>query len=70
MLELIEEKTGGRRPLRLSPLHAAAPEEGEALKRLVEQRFSPDECIFSEVSPAIGTHVGPGTVGVAYCAGI
>lgn len=70
MLDLIAEKTGGRRPLRLSPLHASAPEEGEALRLAVEQRFHPDECILSEVSPAIGTHVGPGTIGVAYCAGI
>jgi fatty acid-binding protein DegV len=40
------------------------------LRQAVEQRFHPDECILSEVSPAIGTHVGPGTIGVAYCAGI
>jgi DegV family protein with EDD domain len=70
MLDLIEEQTGGRRPLRLSPLHASAPQEAEALKSAVEARFRPEECFLSEVSPAIGTHVGPGTVGVAYCAGI
>ena len=33
-------------------------------------RFHPDETVFSEVSPVIGTHVGPGTVGLAWCAGI
>ena len=70
MLDLIEEKIGGRRPLRLSPLHAAAPEEAESLRRAVEDRFHPEECFISTVSPAIGTHVGPGTVGVAWCAGI
>jgi DegV family protein with EDD domain len=70
MLDLIEEQTGGRRPLRLSPLHASAPQEAEALKSAVEARFHPEECFLSEVSPAIGTHVGPGTIGVAYCAGI
>jgi DegV family protein with EDD domain len=70
MMDLVAEQTGGRRPLRLSPLHASAPAEGEALKRALEERFHPDECFLSEVSPAIGTHVGPGTVGVAFCAGI
>jgi DegV family protein with EDD domain len=70
MLDLIEQRIGDRRPLRLSPLHAAAPEEAKALMKAVQDRFHPDECIFSEVSPAIGAHVGPGTVGVAWCAGI
>jgi DegV family protein with EDD domain len=70
MLDLIEQRIGNRRPLRLSPLHAAAPEEAKALMKAVQDRFHPDECIFSEVSPAIGAHVGPGTIGIAWCAGI
>ncbi len=70
MLDLIEERIGNRRPLRLSPLHAAALEEAKALMKAAQDRFHPDECILSEVSPAIGAHVGPGTVGIAWCAGI
>ncbi len=70
MLDLVEERIGDRRPLRLSPLHAAAPEEAKALMKAAQDRFHPDECILSEVSPAIGAHVGPGTVGIAWCAGI
>jgi fatty acid-binding protein DegV len=37
---------------------------------VAQRRFYPDECFISEVSPVIGTHVGPGTIGMAYCAGI
>jgi DegV family protein with EDD domain len=70
MLDLVEERIGDRRPLRLSPLHAAAPEEAKALMKAAQDRFHPDECILSEVSPAIGAHVGPGTVGIAWCAGV
>jgi DegV family protein with EDD domain len=70
MLKAIEQDIGDRRPLRISPLHASAPEEARALMKTVQDRFRPDECILSEVSPAIGTHVGPGTIGIAYCAGI
>jgi DegV family protein with EDD domain len=70
MLDLIEARIGKKRPLRLSPLHAAAPEEGQALMKMAKTRFQPDECILSEVSPAIGTHVGPGTIGIAYCVGM
>jgi DegV family protein with EDD domain len=70
MLQLIEQDIRGRRPLRISPLHASAPEEAKALMKAAQERFHPDECILSEVSPTIGTHVGPGTIGIAYCAGI
>jgi DegV family protein with EDD domain len=70
MLDLIAADVDGLRPLRMSPLHAFAREEGEALAKTVDARFRPEECILSEVSPAIGTHVGPGTIGVAYCTGL
>jgi DegV family protein with EDD domain len=70
MLDLLEQQIGNRRPLRLSPLHAAAPEEAQALLKAVQDRFHPDECFISEVSPAIGTHVGPGTISITWCAGI
>ena len=70
MLDLIEQRIGNRRPLRLSPLHAGSPAEAQALMKAAQDRFHPDECILSEVSPAIGAHVGPGTIGIAWCAGI
>jgi DegV family protein with EDD domain len=70
MLDLIEQGAGARRPLRIGTLQAAAEDEARALLDTAKQRFSPDETVFSEVSPVIGTHVGPGTVGIAYCAGI
>ncbi|MBN1441049.1 MAG: DegV family protein [Anaerolineales bacterium] len=70
MLDLVEAQVAGRRPLRISPLHASALEEAQALMHAAQDRFQPDECILSEVSPTIGTHVGPGTIGLAYCAGI
>jgi DegV family protein with EDD domain len=70
MLDVIEKQIGDRRPIRLSPLHASAPQEVESLRQAVETRFHPEECFISELSPAIGSHAGPGTVGVAFCAGI
>ena len=33
------------------------------------KRFNPIELILSEVSPVVGSHVGPGTVSIAYQAG-
>ena len=70
MLDIIEQQIGSRRPLRIGTLQAAAEEEAKALLERAKQRFHPDETVLSEVSPVIGTHVGPGTVGLAWCAGI
>ncbi len=70
MLDIIEQQIGSRRPLRIGTLQAAAEEEAKALLERAKNRFHPEEAVFSEVSPVIGTHVGPGTVGLAWCAGI
>jgi DegV family protein with EDD domain len=69
MLDLLAQRVGDRRPLRISPLHAYAEEEGKALMAAAVARFHPEEYFLSECSPVIGTHIGPGTVGIAYCAG-
>jgi DegV family protein with EDD domain len=70
MLDIVEERIGSRRPLRIASLQAAAEEEAKALLETAGKRFSPDESVFSEVSPVIGTHVGQGTIGLAWCAGV
>jgi DegV family protein with EDD domain len=69
MLELLRERVGDRQPLRLSPLHVDAKAEGEELVDAMHREFQLAECFLSEASPVIGIHVGPGTVGIAYCAG-
>ena len=40
------------------------------LLHIGRERFSTVETIFTEVSPVIGTNTGPGTVGMAYMAGM
>jgi DegV family protein with EDD domain len=70
VLDMVIAKTSGQRPIRLATLHAAAPEEAAALLALAKERLGAEEDIFSEVSPTVATHTGPGTVGLAFCAGI
>lgn len=70
MLDLIEERISGKDFVRLSPLHAAAPNEAVELMEKLSNRFDSVETIPSIVGPVIGTHVGPGTLGVAYSTGI
>lgn len=70
VVDLVVEKTAGRHPIRLATLHANAETDARALLATVSARLNPIETIFSSVSPVIGAHTGPGTVGLAYMAGM
>jgi DegV family protein with EDD domain len=65
MLDVMAERAGDK-PVYAAVIHANAPEEGARLQEQVSKRFSHVELYQSELSPVIGTHVGPGTVGVAF----
>jgi len=66
IIDLTEEKTQGRKNVRLATLHANNPETAQYVLDRALQRISAVETVFSEVSPTIGTHAGPGAVGLAY----
>jgi DegV family protein with EDD domain len=70
VLELTIEKVAGRTPVRLATLHANAADDARALLTRAEQALKPVESILTEVSPTVGTHAGPGTVGLAFMAGL
>ncbi|HJS29367.1 MAG TPA: DegV family protein [Anaerolineales bacterium] len=70
LVELVEERVGGKQPIRLATLHANAAEEARELLKDASARLSAEESVFSEVSPAVGAHTGPGTIGLAFMAGM
>ncbi|MCU0487644.1 MAG: DegV family protein [Anaerolineales bacterium] len=70
VIEIIGERIGGRTPVRLATLHANAPEEAKMVLEEAKKQFNAVESIASEVSPVVGTHAGPGTVGLAFMAGM
>jgi DegV family protein with EDD domain len=70
VLNLVAEQIAGRSPVRIASLHAAAEEEARILLDEAVARFDPVETYFTEVSPVVGTHAGPGTLGIAYMAGM
>jgi len=70
LLEIIEERTAGKQPIRLATLHANARAEACDLIARANGNLQAVETIISEVSPVVGTHAGPGTVGLAYMAGM
>jgi DegV family protein with EDD domain len=70
LLELTEERIAGRKPIHLAVLHANAEDEAKDLIDQCSKRFDASELFLTEVSPVIGTHAGPGTVGLAFMAGM
>lgn len=70
LIDLVEERINKRTPLHLGILDAGAPDYARTLYGMIGQRFDPQEIIMSDVSPVIGAHAGPGTVGIAFLAGM
>lgn len=67
LLDLIEERIGGRTPVRLAALHAQAEEDARYLLDEAGRRCKPIESLMTPVSPVVGNHAGPGTVGLIFC---
>ena len=56
----------GQRGIKIAFVHAAARDEAEKLKAMVEARVEVVESLICELSPALGVHSGPGTVGFCF----
>jgi DegV family protein with EDD domain len=70
MIDLVVEKVAGRTPVRLATLHANVESEARSTLEAASARLNPVERILASVSPVIGSHAGPGTIGLAYMAGL
>lgn len=66
VLELVTEQVQGKANVRLATLHAFAEQEARTLLEKAGQGLNPVESLLTTVSPVVGTHAGPGTVGLAY----
>lgn len=64
--EMVEKAAGIGGRIKIAYVHAAALEEAQRLRALVEARVKVMEWMFAELSPALGVHTGVGTVGVCY----
>lgn len=62
-IELLVAEAAGR-PVNAAVIHAAAPEEAQEVTASLRAQLDCRQLIVSELSPVIGTHTGPGTVGI------
>lgn len=70
VVELVAEKCAGKSPVHIATLHADAEVDAKALLDKIVPLVDPVEKVFAAVSPAVGANAGPGTVGLAYMAGM
>jgi len=70
MVSLVEKDIQGKTPVRVSVFHANAQEAAQILLDRIVKQFNAVEGILSWVSPVVGSHVGPGTLSIAYQAGL
>ncbi|MGD0707992.1 MAG: DegV family protein [Anaerolineaceae bacterium] len=70
MIALVSHQVEGKTPIRLAAFHANAEAEARSLLETASAKLNPVETIFTSVSPVIGAHTGPGTVSLAYMAGM
>jgi DegV family protein with EDD domain len=66
MVDKVEAVVGYKGKIKIAYVHAAALDEVEKLRQKVEERLACVETIVAELSPALGVHTGPGTVGLCY----
>ncbi len=64
LMNLAVEKAAGKKA-QVGVIHAQAPADAEAVARELGSRINCADLEISELSPVIGTHVGPGTLGIA-----
>jgi DegV family protein with EDD domain len=69
LLRLIEEAVGEGAEVNAAIMHAMAREEAEELRDRIAARFHcQDLYILDNIGPTVGAHMGPGALGVGFCA--
>jgi DegV family protein with EDD domain len=66
LLVIIQKRLGEKKMNEAAVMDVNATEEGDAVAEMIKEKFGPAGLHRTTVSPVVGTHVGPGTIGVAY----
>jgi DegV family protein with EDD domain len=64
IIELMSERLDPKQPIIGAIMHAKAPVWADRLRGLVKRRFRVSELMTAEMGAVVGTHAGPGTVGL------
>lgn len=67
LLDATAERLQGKAIGQVSIINVNTPDEAKAVAQQVRERFGVSTVYHALVSPVIGAHVGPGTVGICFC---
>jgi DegV family protein with EDD domain len=67
IVDSVSAAVEGKQNIRLAALHAAAPDDAAVMLKMASERVNPVEKHLAELSPVVGAHAGPGTVGLVWC---
>lgn len=69
LVEILQENIAGRTPVHLAVIEAEAESDAGFLLKEIQNRLTKGdlvEMVHAGISPVIGTHVGPGAVGICF----
>jgi DegV family protein with EDD domain len=66
LVEIVAERAAGKQKVRIGVSHASALPAAQKLLESASAALDPVETLITDLSPVIGTHVGPGTLALAY----
>jgi DegV family protein with EDD domain len=66
LVDIVAERVAGKSNVRIGVSHANDLVEAKRFLETAEAQLNPVETMITELSPVIGTHVGPGTIALAY----
>ncbi len=69
LLKIVKQKANKEQPLHVAVMHADALDNAIALRNQISSQFDCAELFITEFTPVMGTHTGPGVIGVAFYSG-
>ncbi len=69
LIEIAVERIGDQQPVYMAVLHANIESDADYLIENLKNKLTLEETVITGLSPAVGTHTGPGTIGLAWMAG-
>ena len=66
VVEIVKERVNGRRLMEVAIIHSQAGEDADLMEEWIKESFAPEVMYNTILTPVVGTHAGPGTIGVAF----
>jgi DegV family protein with EDD domain len=66
LFELMDERITKNSPLHVAVIHGDVKKEAKQVEEHIIAKYHPVELLLSEMTPVVGTHIGPGAIGMAF----